>query len=194
MSPGIDHDRSEDAGRAVIGGKGLVELGHDPADRGFFFHQIDAVAHIGEFQGGKDPGNSTTDDQSGFFHRDVFVFEGLEKAGLGNGTLHDFLGLGGRTLLVMGVHPTILVADIGHLEQVFIEPFTFQYLAKDGLVRPGRTGRHHHLVNHPVLDILADDFLSGIGTHEQILSRHSDIRQGFGMFADLFNIDDAADI
>jgi hypothetical protein len=50
---------------AVVGGKCFVQLGHDPADGGGFFKQIDVVAGIGQIQGGLHTGNSSADNQYG---------------------------------------------------------------------------------------------------------------------------------
>jgi len=42
----LDQFRGEDSHGTIIGGEGLVELGHDPADSGRFFYHIDVIAGI----------------------------------------------------------------------------------------------------------------------------------------------------
>jgi len=46
--------RSHHTGRAVVGGKGLVKLGHDAAHIGLFFYDVHLEAGIGDVQGGLD--------------------------------------------------------------------------------------------------------------------------------------------
>ena len=54
--PTFDQLGRDDAHGAVIGGKGLVELGHDPADGGLGLHQVDIKTGIGQVQRGLDAG------------------------------------------------------------------------------------------------------------------------------------------
>jgi hypothetical protein len=48
---------------AVVGGKGLVDLGHGAPDGGGAFHQIDKVPGIGQIQGGLHSGNAASHHQ-----------------------------------------------------------------------------------------------------------------------------------
>ena len=61
--------RAHHTGRAIVGGKGLVELGHDTAHIRPFFNQMHLEAGIGDIQGGLNPCNSAADngDRSDFF-------------------------------------------------------------------------------------------------------------------------------
>jgi hypothetical protein len=43
MPADLDQYRGNDSHRAIIGGKRLVQLGHDPANRRRFFEQIDII-------------------------------------------------------------------------------------------------------------------------------------------------------
>jgi len=56
---GLHQFRRQYSERAVIGRKGLVELGHDPADHRVLFHQIDIVAEFGEVERGLHSGNAS---------------------------------------------------------------------------------------------------------------------------------------
>ncbi len=53
--PGLNQLRCQYSQRAVIGREGLVQLGHDPTDRGLFFHQVYVVAQVGKIQSCLDP-------------------------------------------------------------------------------------------------------------------------------------------
>lgn len=49
----------QNAGRAVQGGKGLIEHGHVATDRAALFHQIDLLARSGDLQGRLNSGDTT---------------------------------------------------------------------------------------------------------------------------------------
>ncbi len=51
----------QDAEGAVVGGKGLVEAGHHPADGRALFNQIDLVAQGGEVESGLNAGDTAAD-------------------------------------------------------------------------------------------------------------------------------------
>jgi hypothetical protein len=61
----LDQFGGNHAGGAVIGRKGLVQLGHDPADADVLIHQEDFEASIGQIQGGLHPGYAGPDHQNG---------------------------------------------------------------------------------------------------------------------------------
>jgi hypothetical protein len=51
MSTDIHQFRRQNSECAVIGGEGLVQLGHLAADAGQAFHQVHFESHLGEIQG-----------------------------------------------------------------------------------------------------------------------------------------------
>ncbi len=55
----------DDAHGAVVGGKGLVQLRHDPADGRILFHQVDVKSGVGQVQGGLDAGDAAPHHQDG---------------------------------------------------------------------------------------------------------------------------------
>ena len=58
----LDQPGRDGAHRAVVGGEGLVQLGHAAADGGALFHQRDVEAGIGQIQGGLHPADARADD------------------------------------------------------------------------------------------------------------------------------------
>ena len=92
------------------------------------------------------------------------------------------------------MYPAVLIPYIGHLEEIFIQTFAFKNFPEDRLVGPWRTGRDNNLIDNTVIDVLTNDFLTRIRTHEQVLPGYNHIRQGLRMLADGLNIDDTADI
>jgi len=63
----FDHLGGQDADGAIVGGKGLIQLGHPPADAGCSLHQVDPKAHIGQVNGGLDASDASADNQNRFF-------------------------------------------------------------------------------------------------------------------------------
>jgi len=60
MPADLDQFGRKDSHGAVIGGEGLVQLGHDTTDGGGPFHEIDIVAGIGQIQSCLHSGNAST--------------------------------------------------------------------------------------------------------------------------------------
>ena len=60
VAPGLDQLRRQGAHRAVVGGEGLVELGHVAAEGRRLLDQVDLVAALGEVEGALDAGDTTT--------------------------------------------------------------------------------------------------------------------------------------
>ncbi len=87
MPADLDELGGEDAGRAVVGGERLVELGHDPADADPVIDHVDLHPGIGEVQGGLDPGDPGAHHHHGadfsillmFRHVTTSVFESKMK-------------------------------------------------------------------------------------------------------------------
>ena len=66
MIANLHHFWCEDAGRAIQGGEGFIELSHMPTDGRFTFHQIDGETSICDFEGSLDTGDTASDDQRGW--------------------------------------------------------------------------------------------------------------------------------
>jgi len=87
MPADLDEFRGENAGRTVVGGERLVELGHDPANADPVFYHVDLHPGIGEVQGGLDPGDPGSHHHHGadfsillmFRHVTTSVFESKLK-------------------------------------------------------------------------------------------------------------------
>ena len=116
----LNHHGRENAGRAVIGRKGFIKLGHDAADGWPLFNQVGFVPHIGQFNCSTDPCNAATDDQGSISDRHKFIHQGLKASGLSHGGTHNLYGLCSGSIRVMPMHPAALIADIGHFKQIFV--------------------------------------------------------------------------
>jgi hypothetical protein len=60
MPADLDQFGRENSHGTVIGGEGLVQLGHDPTDGGGSFHKVDIITGISQIQCGLHPGNTST--------------------------------------------------------------------------------------------------------------------------------------
>jgi hypothetical protein len=60
--------RTDNAHGTVVGGEGLVQLGHLAADGRLAFHQIDFQSALGQVQGGLDAGDAAPDHHHGTRH------------------------------------------------------------------------------------------------------------------------------
>ena len=92
----------------------------------------------------------------------------LEQRGPGHRHAHQVLGFFRGLLGLLHVHPGILVADIGHLKEVLVQPGIDHGLPEQGLVGDGRAGRHHHPVELLFFDDLGHVHLGVLGAGEEI--------------------------
>jgi hypothetical protein len=71
MSTDIHQLGREDSQRAVIGGKGLVQLGHFAADAGQTFHHERFEPHFRKIQRGLNSRNAASDDKDVSTHNNL---------------------------------------------------------------------------------------------------------------------------
>jgi hypothetical protein len=66
MPTDIQHFRRQNSYRAIVGGKGFIQLRHDPTDAGSALHQMDFDAHVSQIQCGLNASDTATDDENVF--------------------------------------------------------------------------------------------------------------------------------
>ena len=116
------------------------------------------------------------------------------QRGLRDGHPHLVLGLGGRPLRFALVHPGVLVADVGHLDQVGVERGLAQRVLEERFVGARRAGGDHDPVQPVLGDFLAHELL-GVGrAAEEVVLRERHPRQRAGVLHDLVHVDDAGDV
>ena len=115
---GVHHLRGEDAGRAVQGREGLVQLRHAAADGGRFFDDVHFKARVGDVERGLDAGDAAADDQRAL---DDGAGAGGERRvfeHLGHRRLGECDGLLGADFLILVDPGALLAAHArGHLPQ-----------------------------------------------------------------------------
>ena len=189
----IHHLGREDAGGAVQGGEGLVQLGHMPANGGAALHQINVIARVGQLQRRGDAGDAAPHHQRiGIdVHRDGFqgcvVLHPVDRA------LDQGLGLVGRRGLVVG-GPGVVLPDVGHLEEIRVQSRVLAGSAEGLLVHQGGTGRHHDAVQVLFLDIVLDQVLAQAGAHKLVIPGHDHAFLLARPARDLLHIHRACDI
>ncbi len=132
--------------------------------------------------------------QRGFVHRNAEVIQGLQKTGLSHRHAHQVHALLGGRLRFVLMDPGTLVADVGHLEEIFVQRGVAQHVLKGGLVGSGRAGRHHHPVEPVLLDHLPHLVLGVLGAGKQVGLGIFDIGESFGVFHHRGHIRHLADI
>jgi hypothetical protein len=68
MPADLDQFRGDNSHGTVVGGKRLIQLGHDPTDGRGFFEEIDVISGIREIKGGLHPCNASAYNQDRTFH------------------------------------------------------------------------------------------------------------------------------
>ena len=125
----------------------------------FLFHQKDIITLVGQPQSRVHPGHPSADDQSPLNYRDCLFFEGNQSIGPCDRHAHQILGFGGGLRLGPGMHPGILIADVGHFKQVFVQAAAFHGILENRFMGLGTAGRNNHSIQavffddlfHPVL-------------------------------------------
>ncbi len=87
-----------------------------------FFQKHGLIALAGESQRGIHTGNPAADHQRPLHHMDLVPIQGYGKPRLGHRHPDLLLGLFGGFFRLILVHPGILIADIGHFNQVSVQP------------------------------------------------------------------------
>jgi hypothetical protein len=176
----VHHLGRQDARRAVQGRESLVELAHVPAHRGRLLDDVDLEARVRDIECGLDAGYPCADHEAGRDDVHFLLLESLEQQGFGDGGLDQFLGLL-RRFGVVFVDPRALLAYVGHLEEVRVQPRFLECLAEGRLVHPGGARGNDHPVEPLILDVVLDQVLARVRAHVGVLAGDSDPRQTQGM-------------
>ncbi len=139
-------------GLDVVAVQRAVDLADRAAQAVALFDQVDGEALLGQGQGGRHAGDAAADHQGRVVHRRAGFLQGHERGRPGRRHADQVDRLLGRRGRVARVDPGALIANIGHLQQVGIEPRIAKRVAEDRLVRPRRTGGDHD----PVQPVLGD--------------------------------------
>ena len=170
----LDHLGGADAGRAVQGRKGLVELEHVSADGGRPLDQVDLVPGISDVQGGLHAGDTAADDHDVRMDRYLPGGQGLVIIDPADGRRGQTLGLARRLVFVLG-HPGDLLPHRGHLKHIGVEAGPLAGPLEGLFVKPGRARGHDHPRQTQFPDVFFNQLLARVGTHEFVVPRHDHV-------------------
>ena len=119
--------------------------------------------------------------------------QGVVATDLGHGHADQFDGLG-RGLLAVVMDPGAVLADVGHFDQVGIQPFHGGRLAEGAQVHVRRAGGHDHAGELFRGDLLADERLARFGAHVFVGHRAGHARQLGDRGGRPLDIDGAGDV
>ena len=151
------------SGGVEIGGR-EIHPGHVAAQVILPLHEVHTVPSIGQFEGGGHAHHASPDDQHVGVHLHRAPLQGFVVGHSPDGRKRECPRLVRRHRGVV-VHPTALLADVGHLDEVGVDPRRLQGFAEGRLVHPGAAGGHDHAIQTLRLDVLDDHLLPGVGAH-----------------------------
>jgi hypothetical protein len=118
-------------GFSLPGGAQLARIAAQPAG---LFHQKHLAALTGHAQGGFHAGHAAAHHQGRLGDRHRYGIERFDEGRLGHGHAHQVLGLAGGHGRIVHVHPGVLIADVGHFEQVLVQAGLADGLLKERFV------------------------------------------------------------
>ncbi len=155
----------------------MVNLSRPPAQFRLPLHQVRPVALVDQVKRSGHAGHTAADDQ-------CVVVEGLrlgvereEQPGSGHGHSHQVFGLAGCLVWLLAVHPTALIADVGHLKEVGIQSCATNCLAEDRFVGARRAGSDDDPVQAVLLYALLDQLQRVGGAGINRILGVDDVRQ-----------------
>jgi len=134
MSTDIHHFRTKYSYTTLDVRIDLVQLRHDAADGRFAFDQVDLVAAIRQIQCSLDARHASPYHQGCPRDRDLFLVLGIQPVRPRHRHLDDALGLARGRFTVIGRDPGTVLADVGHLQQVRVQPRPLDTVAEDWLI------------------------------------------------------------
>ena len=159
-----------------------------------FLHQDGGVALVGQIQGCGHAGHAAADDQGFLDHGHRHGRQRIVPGDLGHRHAHLVPGLEGGKGGIFLVHPGVLVADIGHLQEIGIEPRLPEGVLEQGFVGPGGAGRNHDAVQIEFLDPGGNEHLGVGGAGEEVVLHADDVGQGPGIVRHCFDVHHPGDV
>ena len=187
-------DQITDEGLDIQPLEGGLDAARHAAQLLLLLHQVDLEALVGETECGGHPGHAAADYEGRLVDRQLELLERLETDRPRHRHADDVLGLPGGLLLLLRVHPGAMLPDVGHVEEVLVDPSLAEGVAEQRLVGPGRASSHHH----PVEPLLADglrDLGGGIGgADKEPLLGMTDVIEAPRVLHNRRYVDDPADV
>ena len=155
---------------------------------------MDLIALLGDLEGGGHARDATADDQSAMSDGQWLTMERPIVDHPVDGHTYQILGLLGGLLRLVHVNPGTLVADIGQIKEIGIQPHLVYRLLEKRLVGARGTRGHNHAIDAVLLYNLLHRFLGILGAGEHVAPGIDDVRQSLGILTDCFHVDGAGDV
>jgi hypothetical protein len=139
-------------------------------------------------------GSFSTDDQHALDRGDADRIERLLAHGLLDAGAHQIGRLAGGALVVVGVGPGALLADIDLHILEGVEPRPRRHVAERRQVQLGRAGGDDHAVEPLLLDVLDHVVLRGVGAGEHRGAGHGDAVLLLDALANFLDVDVVGDV
>jgi len=172
----------------------LVDTARDPAQFFFLLHQNRFKTLPGEAESGIEAGEPAADHQSPLLDFEGPLRQRLQQRRPSHRHPHQILGLfrGFKRILLM--HPGILIANVGHLEKIFIETASLEGILEELFMGARRAGRHHYPVQLLFGDDLPDLLLGILGAGKEIVVDENYLGQRCRIGPDFADVDHRADV
>ena len=120
--------------------------------------------------------------------------KGSQCRGSGHRHSNQVFGLFRCNRRFLGMDPGVLVADIGHFKEIFVEAARLEGLHKHGFVGFGAAGGHHHPVKLMLDDFFFDLVLGILAAGKKVFIRIDHMGKGCSIIFNRRNIHDPSDV
>lgn len=175
-------------------GEGLVILKHVAANGRLPLDQIGLVARACYIQGGLHAGNTAADHQGVRIDRESARIERTLIRNSHQTSPHDDDRFCGSLILSLS-DPGSVLANADHMEgPVRVQPRPLASIPEGFFMHAGRTGGNDNTGEVAISDLLFDEVLSRIRTHEQIIFGNCHAREGGRIFRHFLYSDLGSDV
>ena len=168
-------------------------VGHAPQFV-FLFNQNHREPLVCKTQCGIHPGHPATDNQCSLNDRNLLFMQRMECGGTGHRHFHQMFGFSGGFFRDIGMDPGILIPDIGHLKEVFVNTAGFEGIHEYSLVGFGRARRNHDPIESVFLNERFHFLLGVLGACKEILSGVHHMGKCFGIFFQHADVHDTRNV
>ena len=187
-------DKAPEVFLDVFSPPGLVKVQSLTAQRRSLLDEVHLIALVAQALGRHHPGNAAADHQGPLVDIQHRLREGVHESHLGHGHAHEVLGFVRRLLRIVLVDPGVLVADVGHFEEVLVEPGVYEGFLKKRLMGLGGACGHHDPVEVVRLDHLGHGVLGVLRAGIEIIGHVLDVGEGLRIVAHRRHIHHTADV
>ena len=171
-----------------------AQLAEIASELGFGLDQVHVEPLVADRQSGRHTRQSASDHQRRGNHGGLPRLERPQVPCPRHGHAHECDGLFGGRGAVLAVNPGALVADIGHGEEVLVEPRDPQRFLEQRLVRSRRARGHHQAVEAMFADEVLDSLLVGVAAGVEAGFGVDDVGHLAGAACDFFDVHDGCDV